>query len=135
MPCLRASIVSLEDGSKVSVADVIARIPQESRRLATSPAVCRVWPICSKREARRIPRFWLDAAHPVSFGKETKGKRRLIITTRVRQVRRVDPQVAHFDVFEGRAGGEGRVIADGEPNPHDILRLQGVRGLGRLPGP
>ena len=66
----------------------------------------------------------------VSFGKETKGKRRLIITDETsEQYEELIPKWRHLNVFEGETVLRGEVIADGEPNPHDILRLKGVEAL------
>ena len=66
----------------------------------------------------------------VSFGKETKGKRRLIITHEGSdKYEELIPKWRNLNVFEGEQVEKGEVIADGEPNPHDILRLQGVEAL------
>jgi DNA-directed RNA polymerase subunit beta' len=66
----------------------------------------------------------------VSFGKETKGKRRLVITDdNGDSYEELIPKWRHLNVFEGEQVVRGEVIADGEPNPHDILRLQGVEQL------
>jgi DNA-directed RNA polymerase subunit beta' len=69
----------------------------------------------------------------VSFGKETKGKRRLIITSdeseKGEKYEELIPKWRQLNVFEGETVESGEVIADGEPNPHDILRLQGVEAL------
>jgi DNA-directed RNA polymerase subunit beta' len=66
----------------------------------------------------------------VSFGKETKGKRRLVITDESGESHEeLIPKWRHLNVFEGEQVVKGETIADGEPNPHDILRLQGVENL------
>jgi DNA-directed RNA polymerase subunit beta' len=66
----------------------------------------------------------------VSFGKETKGKQRLVITDEEgERHEELIPKWRHLNVFEGEQVVRGEVIADGEPNPHDILRLQGVESL------
>ena len=66
----------------------------------------------------------------MSFGKETKGKRRLIITgDDGEKYEELIPKWRQLNVFEGETVERGEVIADGEPNPHDILRLQGVEAL------
>ncbi len=99
-------------------------------RPATSPAVCRAWRICSKRASRRIRRSSRRSPGTVSFGKETKGKRRLIITSDDgEKYEELIPKWRQLNVFEGETVERGEVIADGEPNPHDILRLQGVEAL------
>ena len=66
----------------------------------------------------------------VSFGKETKGKRRLVITGDDQEkYEELIPKWRQLNVFEGEGVTRGEVIADGELNPHDILRLQGVESL------
>ncbi len=72
----------------------------------------------------------LIPAGTVSFGKETKGKRRLVITPEDgEKYEELIPKWRHLNVFEGEQVEKGEVIADGEQNPHDILRLQGVEAL------
>ncbi len=66
----------------------------------------------------------------VSFGKETKGKRRLVLTDESGESHEnLIPKWRHLNVFEGEQVVRGEIIADGEPTPHDILRLQGVKAL------
>ncbi len=92
--------------------------------------VCRGWPTCSRRASPRSRRSWPKHTGTVSFGKETKGKRRLVITDENGDAHEeLIPKWRHLNVFEGEQVERGEVIADGEPNPHDILRLQGVEPL------
>jgi len=66
----------------------------------------------------------------VSFGKETKGKRRLVVTDDAGDSNEeLIAKWRHLNVFEGEQVVRGEVIAEGEPDPHDILRLQGVEPL------
>jgi DNA-directed RNA polymerase subunit beta' len=72
------AILSVEPGEKVKAGDVLARIPLEAPRPATSPAVCRAWRSCSRRVVRRITRSSpRSPARP--FGRDYKNKRRIII--------------------------------------------------------
>ena len=83
-------------------------------------------------EARRPkdPAILAEYSGTVSFGKETKGKRRLVITDEeAEEHEELIPKWRHLNVFEGEKVLRGEIIADGEPNPHDILRLQGVERL------
>ena len=83
-------------------------------------------------EARKPkdPAILAEKSGTVSFGKETKGKRRLIITgDDGEKYEELIPKWRQLNVFEGETVERGEVIADGEPNPHDILRLQGVEAL------
>jgi len=124
------AIVSLEDGAKVSVGDVIARIPQESSKTRDiTGGLPRVADLFEARKPKDSA-ILAERSGTVSFGKETKGKRRLIITNeQTDKYEELIPKWRHLNVFEGEQVEKGEVIADGEPNPHDILRLQGVEAL------
>ena len=124
------AIVSLEDGSKVSVGDVIARIPQESSKTRDiTGGLPRVADLFEARKPKDSA-ILAERSGTVSFGKETKGKRRLIITNEASdKYEELIPKWRHLNVFEGEQVDKGEVIADGEPNPHDILRLRGVEAL------
>src|ERR1700726_3603701 len=125
-------IVSLEDGSKVSVGDVIARIPQESSKTRDiTGGLPRVADLFEARKPKDSA-ILAERSGTVSFGKETKGKRRLIITNEATdKYEELIPKWRHLNVFEGEQVEKGEVIADGEPNPHDILRLRGVEALAK----
>ncbi len=124
------AIVSLEDSSKVSVGDVIARIPQESSKTRDiTGGLPRVADLFEARKPKDSA-ILAEYSGTVSYGKETKGKRRLIITDEQGEKHEeLIPKWRHLNVFEGEGVERGEVIADGEPNPHDILRLQGVESL------
>jgi DNA-directed RNA polymerase subunit beta' len=124
------ALVSLEDGARVSVGDVIARIPQESSKTRDiTGGLPRVADLFEARKPKE-PAILAEYSGTVSFGKETKGKRRLIITDEQGEKHEeLIPKWRHLTVFEGEHVERGEVIADGEPNPHDILRLQGVEPL------
>jgi DNA-directed RNA polymerase subunit beta' len=124
------AIVSLEDGAKVSVGDIIARIPQESSKTRDiTGGLPRVADLFEARKPKDSA-ILAEYSGTVSFGKETKGKRRLVITDEHGEKHEeLIPKWRHLNVFEGEQVERGEVIADGEPNPHDILRLQGVEPL------
>jgi DNA-directed RNA polymerase subunit beta' len=124
------AIVSMSDGAKVSVGDVIARIPQESSKTRDiTGGLPRVADLFEARKPKD-PAIMAEYTGTVSFGKETKGKRRLVITDESGESHEeLIPKWRHLNVFEGEQVVRGEVIADGEPNPHDILRLQGVEPL------
>ena len=124
------ALVNMADGAKVSVGDVIARIPQESSK--TRDITGGLPRIADLFEARKPkdPAILAEHSGTVSFGKETKGKRRLVITDETGEKHEnLIPKWRHLSVFEGEQVERGETIADGELNPHDILRLQGVEPL------
>ena len=124
------ALVSLVDGAHASVGDVIARIPQESSKTRDiTGGLPRVADLFEARKPKD-PAILAEKSGTVSFGKETKGKRRLIITCDDgEKYEELIPKWRQLNVFEGETVESGEVIADGEPNPHDILRLQGVEAL------
>jgi DNA-directed RNA polymerase subunit beta' len=124
------AVLSMENGAKVAVGDVLARLPQESSK--TRDITGGLPRVADLFEARRPkdPAILAEYSGTVSFGKETKGKRRLVITDdEGEQYEELIPKWRHLNVFEGEKVIRGEIIADGEPNPHDILRLQGVERL------
>jgi DNA-directed RNA polymerase subunit beta' len=124
------AIISLADGAAVSVGDVIARIPQESSKTRDiTGGLPRVADLFEARKPKD-PAIMAEYTGTVSFGKETKGKRRLVITDEAGEsYEELIPKWRHLNVFEGEQVARGEIIADGEPNPHDILRLRGVENL------
>jgi DNA-directed RNA polymerase subunit beta' len=124
------AIISMSDGAKILVGDVIARIPQESSKTRDiTGGLPRVADLFEARKPKE-PAIMAEYTGTVSFGKETKGKRRLVITDEAGEsMEELIPKWRHLNVFEGEQVVRGEVIADGEPTPHDILRLQGVESL------
>ncbi|MCG5499474.1 DNA-directed RNA polymerase subunit beta' [Ectothiorhodospira lacustris] len=125
------AIVNLEDGAAVEVGDVIARIPQESSKTRDiTGGLPRVADLFEARKPKE-PAILAERSGTVSFGKDTKGKQRLIITDEKSSETHEEliPKWRQVNVFEGEHVERGEVIADGEPNPHDILRLLGVTAL------
>jgi DNA-directed RNA polymerase subunit beta' len=120
----------MDSGAVVKVGDVIARLPHESSK--TRDITGGLPRVADLFEARR-PKdsaIMAEFTGTVSFGKETKGKRRLVTTdSDGEQHEELIPKWRHLNVFEGETVQRGEIIADGEPNPHDILRLQGVTAL------
>ncbi len=124
------AIVNLQDAATVKVGDVLARIPQESTKTRDiTGGLPRVADLFEARKPKE-PAVLAEISGTVSFGKDTKGKQRLVITDNDgNQHEELIPKWRHVNVFEGEHVERGEVVADGEPNPHDILRLLGVREL------
>jgi len=124
------ALINLEDGAKVSVGDVIARIPQESSKTRDiTGGLPRVADLFEARKPKD-PAILAEKSGTVSFGKETKGKRRLVITSDDgEKYEELIPKWRQLNIFEGETVEHGEVIADGELSAHDILRLQGIEPL------
>lgn len=124
------AIINFEDGQLVGIGDVIARIPQE--RTKTRDITGGLPRVADLFEARK-PKdsaVMAEISGVINFGKETKGKRRLIITeSESHSHEELIPKWRHISVFEGEHVARGEVVAEGPPNPHDILRLLGVGAL------
>jgi DNA-directed RNA polymerase subunit beta' len=133
------AIVAVNDASKVAIGDVIARIPQEGSKVRDiTGGLPRVADLFEARKPKE-PAILAEISGTISFGKETKGKRRLIITP-ADGVNPLDgsphyevliPKWRQMTVFEGEFIEKGEVVSDGPPSPHDILRLKGVEALAR----
>jgi len=124
------AIVGVADGAEVGVGDVLARIPQESTKTRDiTGGLPRVADLFEARKPKE-PALLAEASGTISFGKDTKGKQRLIITTDEGEIiEELIPKWRHVNVFEGERVERGEIVSDGELNPHDILRLKGVTQL------
>jgi DNA-directed RNA polymerase subunit beta' len=126
------SIITVEDGQHVGVGDVLARIPQESSKTRD---ITGGLPRVAELFEARVPKdagMLAECTGTVSFGKDTKGKQRLVITD-------VDgianefliSKEKHVLAHDGQVVNQGEMIVDGPADPHDILRLLGVDALAR----
>ncbi len=124
------AIVQLEDNAMVGVGDTLARIPQESGGTKDiTGGLPRVADLFEARKPKE-PAILAEITGAISFGKETKGKRRLIITpTDGTPYEEMIPKWRQLNVFEGEKVERGDVIADGPESPYDILRLRGIRAV------
>ncbi len=124
------AVISIQDGSQVSVGDVLARIPQESSKTRDiTGGLPRVADLFEARKPKD-PAVLAEATGKVSFGKDTKGKQRLVITKEDGEtVETLVPKWRHVQVHEGEFVDKGDTMVDGGANPHDILRLLGVSAL------
>ena len=125
-------IITVEDGQNVGVGDVLARIPQETSKTRD---ITGGLPRVAELFEARIPKdagMLAECTGTVSFGKETKGKQRLVITDEDGIANEfLIPKEKHVLAHDGQLVTRGEMIVDGPANPHDILRLLGVATLAR----
>jgi DNA-directed RNA polymerase subunit beta' len=126
------SIITVKDGQEVGVGEVLARIPQESSKTRDItgglPRVAELFEARSPKDAGMLA----EITGVASFGKDTKGKQRLIITDMEGAPHEyLISKDKHVTVHDGQVVNKGETIVDGPPDPHDILRLQGVEALAR----
>ncbi len=126
------SIITVKDGQEVSVGDILARIPQESSKTRDItgglPRVAELFEARSPKDAGMLA----EVTGSVSFGKDTKGKQRLVITEPEGTAHEyLIPKDKHVMAHDGQVVNRGEVIVDGPADPHDILRLKGVEELAR----
>jgi DNA-directed RNA polymerase subunit beta' len=124
------AIVRVTDGADVNIGDVLARIPQESSKTRDiTGGLPRVADLFEARKPKD-PALMAEISGTISFGKETKGKQRLIITPKEGEPHEeLIPKWRHVSVFEGEHIEKGEMLVDGPEDPHDILRLKGVLPL------
>ena len=127
-----SAVVSISNAQEVKVGDVLARIPQESLKTRDiTGGLPRVADLFEARKPKE-PAILAEATGTVSFGKDTKGKQRLVITQADNEHNEsLIPKWRHVTVFEGEHVEKGEVICDGAPDSHDILRLKGAHELTR----
>jgi len=126
------SIITVKDNQDVTVGEILARIPQETSKTRDItgglPRVAELFEARSPKDAGVLA----EVTGTVSFGKDTKGKQRLIITDlEGKSNEYLIPKDKHVTAHDGQIVNKGEVIVDGPIDPHDILRLLGVEALAR----
>lgn len=126
------SIITVKNGQDANVGDILARIPQESSKTRDItgglPRVAELFEARSPKDAGMLA----EVTGTVSFGKDTKGKQRLVITEPDGSAHEyLIPKDKHVMAHDGQVVNRGEVIVDGPADPHDILRLKGVEELAR----
>ena len=126
------AILSVEDGQDVKAGDVVARIPREGAK--TKDITGGLPRVAELFEARRPKDHAIIAELDgyVRFGKDYKNKRRIAIEPVDETLQAVEymvPKGKHIPVQEGDFVQKGDYIMDGNPAPHDILRIQGIEAL------
>ncbi|QCU89403.1 DNA-directed RNA polymerase subunit beta' [Thiomicrorhabdus sediminis] len=124
------SVVVVQESAAVGSGDVLARIPQaSSKNKDITGGLPRVADLFEARQPKE-PAIMAEVTGVVGFGKETKGKQRLVITQDSgEQYETLIPKWRTVSVFEGERVERGDVVVDGNSNPHDILRLLGIEKL------
>ena len=124
------AIVTLDDNAVINIGEPLARIPQESAGTKDiTGGLPRVADLFEARKPKE-PAIMAEISGIVSFGKETKGKRRLLITPSEGEVyEEMIPKWRQLNVFEGELVSRGDIISEGAETPHDILRLRGIHAV------
>ena len=126
------AVITVREGQEIGKGDVLARIPQASTKTRDItgglPRVAELFEARTPKDAGMLA----EVTGTVSFGKETKGKQRLVITdvdgVAYETLISKEKQVL---VHDGQVVNRGETIVDGSVDPHDILRLQGIEALTR----
>ena len=124
--------IAVSPGQKVFAGDVIAKIPRETTK--TKDITGGLPRVAELFEARKPKEYAVisEIDGVVSFGKDTKGKRKVIVTPDVGEPREyLIPRGKHISVHEGDRVKAGEPLMDGSPNPHDILSVLGLKALAK----
>jgi len=128
------AILSVVDGQKVHAGDVLARIPRESTKTRDItgglPRVAELFEARKPKDHAIIS----EVEGVIEFGKDYKTKRRIIVRPKDASIEPVEymiPKGKHITVHEGDYVMKGDLLMDGNPVPHDILRVMGVEALAR----
>ena len=126
------AIITANEGETVKAGDVIVKIPRETTKTKDItgglPRVAELFETRKPKECAVIS----DIDGVVAFGKDTKGKRKVIITPEVGEPKEyLIPKGKHVSVREGDMVRAGEPLMDGSANPHDILSILGVKELAK----
>ena len=124
--------INVQDGQTVYAGDVLAKIPRETTK--TKDITGGLPRVAELFEARKPKEFAVisEIDGIVSFGKDTKGKRKVIVTPEVGEPREyLIPKGKHISVHEGDRIRAGEALMDGSSNPHDILNILGEKALAK----
>ena len=125
------SILSVKDGQKVSAGDVIARLPKETTK--TKDITGGLPRVAELFEARKAKDSAIIAENDgqVIFGKEVRGKQRVSIVPEdgSEPSNYLIPKGKHINFNQGERIKKGEYLLDGQPLPHDILRIMGIKDL------
>ena len=124
------AVIQINNDTYVNVGDILARIPQESGKTADiTGGLPRVADLFEARKPKESA-ILAEISGTVSFGKETKGKNRLIIKSDDgNDFEMLIPKWRRLNIFEGEYVNKGEILAEGGVNLQDLLRLRGVHEL------
>jgi DNA-directed RNA polymerase subunit beta' len=124
--------INVVEGQRVSPGDIVAKMPRETTK--TKDITGGLPRVAELFEARKPKEFAVisEIDGVVSFGKDTKGKRKVIVTPEVGEAREyLIPKGKHISVHEGDVVRAGEPLMDGSSNPHDILTILGEKALAK----
>ncbi len=124
------SILSVKDGQKISAGDVIARLPKETTK--TKDITGGLPRVAELFEARKAKDSAIIAENDgkILFGKELRGKQKVTIQSENGETSNyLIPKGKHINFNEGEKIKKGEYLLDGQPLPHDILRILGIEEL------
>jgi len=124
------SILSVKDGQKIFAGDVIARLPKETTK--TKDITGGLPRVAELFEARKAKDSAIIAENngKVLFGKEVRGKQRVsIVSDKGETSNYLIPKGKHINFNQGESINKGEYLLDGQPLPHDILRILGIEEL------
>lgn len=126
------TIINVDNGVEVKAGDILARLPRESSK--TRDITGGLPRVAELFEARMPKDFAIisELDGRVEFGKDYKSKRRIIIIPEDKSIEPIEyliPKGRHVVVHEGDFVRRGDLLLDGNPVPHDILRVLGVAAL------
>jgi DNA-directed RNA polymerase subunit beta' len=126
------AIIMVNEGEVVSPGTVLAKIPRETTKTKDItgglPRVAELFEVRKPKENAILSE--IDGT--VSFGQYTKGRRKVTITPEIGEsLEYLIPKGKHVSVLEGDYVRAGEPLMDGSANPHDILRIRGVKELAK----
>lgn len=127
------AMITVVEGQEVKAGDIIAKFPREiSKQHDITGGLPRVAELFEARKPKKYA-IISEIDGFVSFGKDSKGKRKVIITPEVGEPREyIIPKGKYIIVREGEFIKAGEKLIEGSPNPHDILRVLGIEALAKF---
>jgi DNA-directed RNA polymerase subunit beta' len=124
------AFLSVSEGDAIGAGDVVAKIPREASKTKDItgglPRVAELFEARKPKECAVVT----ENEGIVSFGPDSRGKRRVIVTSENGDEQEyLIPKGKHVSVHEGDRVRPGEALMDGSSNPHDILKIKGVKAL------